>query len=297
MSNLSKKFNNLKIVRDVRIDSTIWYDFEFRTDDIIIASYPKSGTTWMQQIIGQLIFNGRPGVNIAELSPWLEYRNPPKEENFLALSKQPHRRFIKTHLPAHSLYMPENIKYIYVVRDGRDVCLSLYNHHNRLKKSTLDILNDLTSAPDKPLRLPDNNFPDYFDSWIERNGYPYWSYWENIISWWKIRGNPNVRLVRYSDLLFNLEYSLIEIARFININDQEIDLKRILSHCEFQYMKENGSLIAPFGGRLWEGGSDSFFNKGINGVWKNFLTQAQSELYKRTAKKELGSECANWLNR
>ena len=37
-------------------DSTIWNDFEFRDDDIIIASYMKAGTTWVQQIISQLIF-------------------------------------------------------------------------------------------------------------------------------------------------------------------------------------------------------------------------------------------------
>ena len=40
-------------------DSTIWNDFAFRDDDIVIATYAKSGTTWTQQIVGQLIFGGR----------------------------------------------------------------------------------------------------------------------------------------------------------------------------------------------------------------------------------------------
>ena len=35
-------------------DSTIWSDFKFRDDDIIIATYAKSGTTWLQQIVSQL---------------------------------------------------------------------------------------------------------------------------------------------------------------------------------------------------------------------------------------------------
>lgn len=30
------------------MDSTIWNDFSFRDDDIVIATYAKSGTTWMQ---------------------------------------------------------------------------------------------------------------------------------------------------------------------------------------------------------------------------------------------------------
>ena len=37
-------------------DSTIWNDFRFRDDDIVISTYAKSGTTWMQQIIAQLLF-------------------------------------------------------------------------------------------------------------------------------------------------------------------------------------------------------------------------------------------------
>ena len=41
-------------------DSTIWNDFKFRDDDIIIATYAKSGTTWMQQIVAQLLFGGDP---------------------------------------------------------------------------------------------------------------------------------------------------------------------------------------------------------------------------------------------
>jgi aryl sulfotransferase len=36
------------------LDSTIWNDFRFRNDDIIIGSYSKSGTTWAQQIVAQL---------------------------------------------------------------------------------------------------------------------------------------------------------------------------------------------------------------------------------------------------
>ncbi len=57
-------------------DSTIWNDFTFRDDDIIIATYGKSGTTWTQQILGQLLFNGDPDIAVAELSPWLDLRVP-----------------------------------------------------------------------------------------------------------------------------------------------------------------------------------------------------------------------------
>ena len=37
------------------IDSTYWNDFEFRDDDIIVGTYQKAGTTWVQQIIAQFV--------------------------------------------------------------------------------------------------------------------------------------------------------------------------------------------------------------------------------------------------
>ena len=53
------------------MDSTVWDRFTFRDDDIVIGTYAKSGTTWTQQIVGQLIFAGAEGVNVSELSPWV----------------------------------------------------------------------------------------------------------------------------------------------------------------------------------------------------------------------------------
>ncbi len=53
------------------MDSTNWNDFQFRDDDIIIGTYAKSGTTWTQQIVGQLAFNGDPNLAVGEMSPGL----------------------------------------------------------------------------------------------------------------------------------------------------------------------------------------------------------------------------------
>jgi aryl sulfotransferase len=58
-------------------DSSIWNELDFRDDDIVIATYAKSGTTWMQQIVAQLLFQGDPTLSVAEMSPWLDLRVPP----------------------------------------------------------------------------------------------------------------------------------------------------------------------------------------------------------------------------
>jgi len=49
-------------------DSTIWNDLVFRDDDIVVATYAKSGTTWMQQILAQLLFDGTEDLEVAQMS-------------------------------------------------------------------------------------------------------------------------------------------------------------------------------------------------------------------------------------
>src|ERR1700756_5589704 len=81
------------------MDSTLWDDFDFRDDDIVVGTYAKAGTTWTQQIVGQLIFHGDPEVVIHDISPWWDMRVVPPEARE-AVKAQEHRRVVKTHLPA-----------------------------------------------------------------------------------------------------------------------------------------------------------------------------------------------------
>jgi aryl sulfotransferase len=101
-------------------DSTIWNDLQFRDDDIIIATYAKSGTTWMQQIIAQMLLGPDADLEMAEMSPWLDLRVPPKAVKLPAVEAQTHRRFLKTHLPVDALVYSPQAKYLYIGRDGRD---------------------------------------------------------------------------------------------------------------------------------------------------------------------------------
>jgi aryl sulfotransferase len=102
------------------LNSKVWEQFKPREGDVIISTSIKAGTTWMQAIVGSLIFQDQtmPG-RCSELSPWLEERMAPTAERLQLLEAQKHRRFIKTHLPLNALpYFPE-VQYIYVGRDGR----------------------------------------------------------------------------------------------------------------------------------------------------------------------------------
>src|ERR1043165_6873944 len=168
-------------------DSTIWNDFKFRDDDIIIATYAKSGTTWLQQIVSQLIFNGQEDMEVAEMSPWLDLRIPPKEVKLPAVEQQQHRRFLKTHLPVDALVFSPKAKYIYIGRDGRDVVWSLYNHHVNANELWYQALNETPGLVAPPIGKPAPTVRQCWREWMDGDGYPFWPFWENVRTWWAIR--------------------------------------------------------------------------------------------------------------
>ncbi len=276
-------------------DSTIWNDFAFRDDDIIIATYAKSGTTWTQQIVGQLIFQGAANIDVPELSPWMDLRVPPKDIKLPAVQAQTHRRFLKTHLPVDALVFSPKAKYIYIARDGRDVVWSMYNHHARANAAWYAALNDTPGRVGPPIELPPASILQYYHDWLDRDGHPFWPFWENVASWWAIRHLPNVLLVHFADLKADMEGQIRRIADFLSIEVPEDRWPAILEHCSFDYMKRNASRSAPLGGVFWDGGAETFIHKGTNGRWRDVLSPQASLKYEHLALQKLGPEAASWL--
>lgn len=281
-------------IHNHHMDSTAWDRFRFRDGDVVIASYAKSGTTWMQQIIAQLIFDGAEGIEVSKLSPWLDLRIMPPEA-LAALEDQTHRRFVKTHLPVDALVFSPKARYVYVARDGRDMVWSLYNHYAKANEMWYGALNDTPGRVGPPIDPPPPSAVAFFTQWFERDGYPFWSYWENVRSWWAVRGLPNVKLMHFADMKRDLAGSVREVGDFLGIKPDAASFEKIVHHCTFDYMKSHAEQVTPLGGMLWEGGATSFINKGTNGRWKDELSKAQSDAYEARAVKELGADCARWL--
>ncbi len=277
-------------------DSTVWNDFQFRDDDIVIATYAKSGTTWMQQIVAQLIFNGKSDLPVAEMSPWVDLRVPPKAIKLAALEAQSHRRFVKTHLPVDALVFSPRAKYLYIARDGRDVLWSMYNHHANANAAWYEALNDTPGRVGPPIDKPPQSISQYYDEWLDKNGHPFWPFWENLRSWWAVRDLPNVHLVHFAQLRKDMPGEIEHIAEFLDIPRAALNWDAIVEHCSFDYMKNHAAGSVPVGGAFWEGGAQTFINKGTNGRWRDTLSPAQSQRYEDMAVSELGAECARWLS-
>ena len=281
-------------IHNHHMDSTAWDRFKFRDDDVIIATYSKSGTTWMQQIVSQLIFDGAENLPVSQMSPWVDLRIMPPEA-LAGLESQTHRRFVKTHLPVDALVFSPKAKYIYVGRDGRDMVWSMYNHYSHANDHWYGALNNTPGRVGPAIEPPPPTAEEFFRQWFEKDGHPFWSYWENVRSWWAVRNQPNVKFIHFNDMKRDLARSIAEIADFLEIPRSSTSFPNIVDHCTFDYMKAHAETVTPMGGALWDGGANTFIHKGTNGRWKDALTKAEVTAYENRAVKELGEECAKWL--
>ena len=69
----------------------------------------------------------------------------------------------------------------------------------------------------------------------------------------------------------------------------------MVTHCSFDYMKAHATPSVPLGGAFWDGGAQTFINKGVNGRWRDTLSAEESAAYRQRAVAELGESCARWL--
>jgi aryl sulfotransferase len=281
-------------IQDWAQDSTLWNDFAFRDDDIIIATYPKSGTTWMQQIVGQLIFSGAE-VAVRELSPWLDMLGIPQEVIQAQLASRDHRRFIKTHLPFDALVSVPQARYIYVVRDPRDVVWSWHNFHSHFTPLFYDIMNAVPNRVGPRIEPMTLDVRNYYHLWLDQNGYPNTPYWPHVQSWWDARHLPNILLMHFDALKADLAGSIRRIADFIEIEIDESVFPDILEHCSFAYMKRHADKMSPPDENTVAGGGDTFMNKGERGRWRDVLSLEEIAKCDDLADLHLSADCARWL--
>jgi aryl sulfotransferase len=119
--------------------------------------------------------------------------------------------------------------------------------------------------------------------------------WDNVRSWWAIRDLPNVMFVHFANLKKDLPGEMKRIAEFLEVDVAENRWPVLTEHCSFDYMKAHAAMSAPLGGQLWDGGAETFINKGTNGRWRDLLTEDDCRSYEARALKELGGPCAHWL--
>jgi hypothetical protein len=225
-------------------------NLEVFPDDVFIVSYPKSGNTWTRFLIANLVYPDKsPDFrNINELIP------DPEALSKRHLAKVSRPRIIKTHQYFHPSYR----KIIFVVRDPRDVAVSLYYFQ-------------------KKTRGYSDEFP--IDQHVKRfvsNVDPRYGSWgENVASWLVTRGNdPEFLLLRYEDILKDAAEELRKIADFLHIEPSPERLALAVERSSADNMRKLEGVQAL----LWSSTKDTrqdipFVRAAKSGNWRTELPQ------------------------
>lgn len=282
MSDLGEFVTNIE-------DSRRWDHFETRAGDIVVSTPPKSGTTWMQEVVHSLLWPGgdAPGSR-RELARWIDMRIRPIDEIVALLDAQQHRRSIKTHSPADCAPFDPDCSYIVVYRDGRDALMSWGNHRRHMRPEAVAAMNELAEKDGlAPIDLQfEGDYERLYQEWLT-----ICSPLRHLASWWPRRLEPNVLFVHYADLTRDLEYEMKRVAGFLNLEVAESQWEAVLERCSLASMRENDKGLD----RLYVGGSASFFHKGGSGRWQGVIPDAIIADYLQRSRDELAVSASQWL--
>ena len=264
---------------------------------IWVASYPKSGNTWVRSIISSLVYTEDgifdfPSIKKIDQYPqrrFLEYftrdyNNIHEIKKHWITSQERINlatkiKFFKTH---HLNCKIDNYPFtnkectratIYIVRDPRNLIDSISNHFSKsIEESKKFLLTSKILSPGKEIELRGGNVITYLGSWKE-----HYKFWTN--------DNENLLIIKYEDLVKNIHQEIDKIIAFLkNYIDLEVsDTKKenIIKSPSFEALKkieDNGDFTESV---FVKGRSEKvrFFNKGPNNNWQKTLpTKIQKDL-------------------
>jgi hypothetical protein len=163
-------------------------------DDIFLVSFPKSGNTWTRFLLANLRFPDEPATweNINRLIP------DPTGTAKRDFDRTPRPRIIKS----HECFDPRYPRVIYIVRDPRDVVLSQYHYHRKIRK-----IED------------DSSLEKFVTRFLAGETCPHGSWGQNIATWlYTSEGNPRFLLLRYEDLVVDTARELAKIVAFLQLS-------------------------------------------------------------------------------
>ena len=213
-------------------DSVEHMERNLRSDDVVVCSYPKSGTNWVKQIVQMVRFRGDPALveRYAEVDLSTMINLPEAIPHFdFAAVEEPKPRAFFSHLPCSEI--AKGARYIYVVRDMPDVAASLFKYLGYVKGNFVNHdVNDVAQL--------------MMDSLLFSGS------WEaHVAGFWQQRQNPNVLFLTFEGMKRDLAGTVARIAAFMNFTLTEEELGRVAEMSSFDYMKKHEDKIQ---GREWQ---------------------------------------------
>ena len=275
---------------------------------IWLASYPKSGNTYVRAFLSAYYFSESGEFDFSQIARIDQFPHEKffkeKVNNINEASKQwvpiqreinkdKKIRFFKTHsflgnYQGNQFTSPETtLGAIYIVRDPRNVLSSLKNHYS------FDDNNALKMIKDKTRSLMSNNGSHasltYISSWSE-----------NYLSW--LRNNQFRRLfIKYEDLITNKYETFRDIIVFTNTLMNKVEgvnkskLQKAIETTNFDVLKKK-EVSETFDGsessfknwrKFHSENKNLFFNLGPDNNWKNILKTDVSKEIEISFEKEM----------
>ncbi|XP_030064681.1 sulfotransferase 1 family member D1-like isoform X2 [Microcaecilia unicolor] len=202
--------------------------FQARPDDLLISTYPKAGTTWISEIVDQILNDGdiekskRDAIFIRV--PFLEFAVPGVLKGTEQLAAMPPPRVIKTHLPVEFLpqsFWDKNCKMIYVARNAKDVAVSFYHFYQMAKVH-----------PDP------GTWEEFLQKYMDGK-VSYGSWYDHVKGWWEKKKDYRILYLFYEDMKENPKREIRKVMKFMEKDLGEEVLERIVRDTSFKIMKEN----------------------------------------------------------
>ena len=215
-------------------------------NDVFLASFPRSGNTWLRAIFGALVA-GRPVESIAELDRLIPEDEVPIRRT--SLIKRPFH-FVKTHAPfawnRDDFVNARGI--IYIVRDPRDVVLSHFEYIVRLYGYRLDLAT-------------------FTKDWLAGRIFP-GSWAQHALGWMEETASKPQRLclVRFEDLRADCEGQIERICRELKLGFRRESMKKAVEQATIEEMraKENRGMR-----QVERADGYRFIREGKIGDWKD----------------------------
>ncbi len=197
-------------------------------DDIFVVTQMKCGTTWMQQVVFEILHRGRgnlveTGRTMYSVSPWLEGRKSVSLADAPMVGTDRKARIIKTHLPIALCPYDPAARFIYVAR-----------HPASCFASCVDFVQTNVGAMAPSMAA--------FEQWYCSKDLMWWGTWtDHVLGWWRwSKEQQNVLFLYFEDMKKDLPAVVRQVAAFMRVSPLSDDEVASIAHkSSFTYMQEH----------------------------------------------------------
>ncbi|XP_065177512.1 amine sulfotransferase-like [Sycon ciliatum] len=235
-------------------------EFETKPDDVFIVTYPKSGTTWMQQIVKCIRTKGHPETvdeHLEDIFPWFEAM-PQKD-----MEDRPSPRIYKSHSPYYMAAKGKSeatrCKYIHVIRHPKDVCVSLFHHMKGFWDYEFN-----------------GEFPEFVDLFL--GGKVESGCWFDFVrTWYECAASKDERVlyVRYEDMKQKPREVIQQVADFLELPIDEAIIDLTIEKSSFAKMQKDNHANMSWRKEEFRANAEPFMRKGTVGDWKNHFSDEE----------------------